>query len=75
MLIPYPECRASLAIGATYLSDLATPETKTQILSLYEAANFGGMAIGPLIGEYRSSFPPTCMACSSLTRTRTQDPT
>ncbi|GAA5866933.1 hypothetical protein JCM3774_004608 [Rhodotorula dairenensis] len=43
---------ASLAIGATYLSDIATPEKKTQILSLYEAANFGGMAIGPLVGPY-----------------------
>ncbi|KAG0666612.1 hypothetical protein C6P46_004278 [Rhodotorula mucilaginosa] len=43
---------ASLAIGATYLSDLVTPEIKTQTLSLYEAANFGGMAIGPLLGPY-----------------------
>ncbi|KWU46442.1 MFS general substrate transporter [Rhodotorula sp. JG-1b] len=43
---------ASLAIGATYLSDLVTSEIKTQTLSLYEAANFGGMAIGPLLGPY-----------------------
>ncbi|POY70213.1 hypothetical protein BMF94_6796 [Rhodotorula taiwanensis] len=43
---------ASTAIGATYLSDLATPETKTQILSLYEAANWGGLALGPLLGPY-----------------------
>ncbi|BGP22755.1 hypothetical protein JCM10295v2_001646 [Rhodotorula toruloides] len=41
---------AAATIAAAYLGDTSQAASKTQLLSFYEAAEFAGQAVGPLIG-------------------------